>query len=323
MTFFIEGRMKHKSFIPFSIVIVCGILFLSEPTGHWKNRLLSLKLHGSSLLFSKSLSPVIVETSPSPFFPEITRASKCVFYDRPPRTGSSTISNALHDCMIQKDFSSVGGHSKSGRNYVMSEMLNFSTDFRASVRGHIVLSYNDTLKLKKYCDEYLYISSISPIIKRVVSQVKYSMFHGHHNQTINIVSLVNRMKVRDTVIIQGQEAFLESYPYDVNDTIISEENRLQPHYIIRRDQLVDDLTALMGAMNCEGISLQSRNVHPIISDNVNKTETEDFNTSEIMEELRQVVTSKIQGGNHRYLKLSEMARRRNKDGLLRAQKMFS
>lgn len=144
-------------------------------------------------------------------------------------------------------------------------MLDVRThNYTAAVKGHLTLSPSDVLKLQTYCDKFLYVSSTGPILKRLTSQLKYTLFRGHGNRTVSIDRLINITNRRGKDHIENQESFLEKYPYHVNDTVTKEEDHLIPHYIIRQENLEEDLVPLMRSLNCSNTGdIQTRNVHSL------------------------------------------------------------
>lgn len=254
-------------------------------------------------------------TSKSRKFVRFTPAERCILYDRPPRTGSTTISAALNICLKYKQYSGLLSTPRHGRENVIIDMLKQKEPYRTSVRSHLVLSRRDVSDIEQTCREFLYISSTSSMATRLLSQVKYGMFEGHGNQTVTAKDLINSVNRRPEESIQEQEAFLESYPYSVNEDI-DEEDRLNPHFIVRQEFLEEDISALLRALRCENVTLNSDNIHSVVNTTPNETEP----VAKVFRDLRGNITLNMQMNDHRYRTMVQQAQSQNIRGLLHAHK---
>lgn len=290
--------------------------------------------------------PTVTSLTPMTPYPEPEHLEKCVLYDRPPRTGSSTIGTALYECFRHKGYYILPSmlrkfEKMEGRRYIVSELLSVRKRKKAvSVKGHLTLTKQDTDKISKYCDDFLYISSTGPILKRIMSQVKYSLVHGHGNNSVGINRLINLTQTRGQEHVENQEMFLEKYPYHINDSSVTEDNRLVPHYIIRQEFLEEDLVPLMTAMQCPNReSVASQNVHGVFVNTTNMpdvlnttgnssllrenntiVDADKLDVSMIFQEIQANLSSYLRANDFRYRRMLELAETNNPSGLIHAEK---
>lgn len=193
--------------------------------------------------------------------------TRCFIYDRPPRTGSSTISDALETCLRGKDYVLAYARTQEERQFVVSHMLQFRRTTRGAVHSHVYMNQNDTTFIRQVCDIVLYVTSTNPMIRRIVSQVKYSLFEGHGNASVSTSDVISALQTRD---FTKYEEFLERYPYVYQE--VNVRNQLIPDYIIRATQLEYDLTRLLRALRCRD-KLESQNVHSLGSNSATPSHT--------------------------------------------------
>lgn len=190
------------------------------------------------------------------------------------------------------------------------------------------MSIDDMKLIEDTCEMFFYVTSISSMTDRIFSQIKYGMFTGHGNQTIDLSAFYKSLSKRRAEKMNSYELFLEMYPYSVNDTEVSEQTRLQPHYIISKENLENETRSLLDALGCQNISVESDNIHEIVVDSevvptadadIEAEEDEDvedeLSSTDPFEALRANITSRIVHGDRRYRKLTERAQIQNKIGL--------
>lgn len=163
---------------------------------------------------------------------------------------------------------------------------------------------------------------------RLLSQIKYGMFTGHGNQTIDLSAFYRSLSKRSTEKMNAYESFLEMYPYSVNDTEVTEQTRLQPHYIISKENFESETRSLLDALGCQNIIVESDNIHEIVVDSdvlptadadIEAKEDEEvddlLSSADPFEALRANISSRILHGDRRHRELTERAQTQNKIGL--------
>lgn len=88
--------------------------------------------------------------------------------------------------MHHKQYTNQLSSSPLGRTGMVTSMLNNSRPRRASVRGHVTLSESDHRRLSRVCDRLLYVTSTATMSVRLMSMLKYGLFKGHGNKTIEV-----------------------------------------------------------------------------------------------------------------------------------------
>lgn len=197
---------------------------------------------------------------------------RCVLYDRPPRTGSTTISSALRRCLRSKNFSETpklrGMPQGQRRAMYIQHMLNNVKRSRAMLTRHVYISQRDIDKLVSRCTYLLYITSCAPLKSRLQSAMKHMIAGGHGNVTIN--GSLGVAHHEDVTIPPGSlrsRYELVNYPYLSADHQGQRIARpLSPNYVIRRTHLQSDLAHLLTALGCRP-SFTSENVHDSAEEN--------------------------------------------------------
>ena len=183
----------------------------------------------------------------------------CVFYDRPPRTGSTTIADALETCLISKGYELTKAVNRSMRSEVVSRMVESEEMRIGAVKGHLKMVLEDVTALRRKCDRLLYITSVRPMRERLASSVKYGLFKGHGNKTIKSDAFETALD--GAISLEKQEVYLEHYPY-IRDPVPSLKQRLRPSYIIRPEELMHDTVRLLRSLSCSNTPSVD-NVHPV------------------------------------------------------------
>ena len=236
---------------------------------------------------------------------------RCLVYDRPPRTGSTTIEETLGKCMHHKGYKGAQWLHSGNRTMGILEMLSFNYLNRSSVRPHIYMTHQDHKRIISGCDCLFYITSIAPMEERLISRYKYGLREGHGNSTFKLRKLnrkVNRhlssQKYRDQLLAEEQRYHL--YPY-INGKV-NENERIVPQYVIRKKHLKDDLRLLLNALNCQDTPITSNNVHRSSSG------SSKFNES-TMQRLKNAISRLLRTKDYRFKKLAELSETRNSLGL--------
>lgn len=208
---------------------------------------------------------------------------KCVVYDRPMRTGSSTISSHLIQC-----FHSLGyfidthqlGNSRARSIPHALEQPSPNKRF-AIVRGHIWISEVDIRLLHTRCDQVVYITSCAPLWQQVWSAAKmlsYKRVNG--NTTLGAEDAENALKW----LQQNAKAYARMYEFYPFIHLTEPLERLQsnrypdlppsferaeisspfrPDYVIRKDRIIEDLSKLLDALGCDARIGNAKNVHQV------------------------------------------------------------
>lgn len=185
-------------------------------------------------------------------FRNLESKTRCFFYDKPPRTGSTTIARVLSVCLEKKGYTGLSKPiSDYGQDEVVRNMLDKTGTLKSAVLKHVMLSDDDIRLLDTQCEVLFYLTSCRSMKERVASKAKYSMTkkHGNSSLTKEQYSTAIRRAVGDG----STEPELEDYPY-------TGKGSMRPDYVIRTDDFDDDLGALLRALACD-ISYTSLNVH--------------------------------------------------------------
>lgn len=244
-------------------------------------------LIASRFLWSTSRSLHIIKT---------TNETLCVFYDKPPRTASTTIGNALSLCLQKKGYTALDRPiSKFGRDEVVHNMLNKPGYKKSAAIKHVQLSHTDIQLLRENCLHLLYITSTRSMKERIASKAKYAMHKRHGNSSLT--SQQYSKAVKKALVDNGTEPELEAYPFTSNQS-------MQPDYVIRADNFETDLNLLLRALGCE-TSYTSANVHLYEGEEVSR-----------MEELDAV---ELKYSDATFKRLSLLADQRNSVGIAKAK----
>lgn len=253
---------------------------------------------------------------------EASSGMRCLLYDRPPRTGSTTISIVLDACARTRGLRSERVMTPGGRTRAISHMLRPLVAARrgaASVRAHLTLARGDAARLRGACGVLLYVTSARRMARRLLSQLKYGSFDGHGNSSLSVGALASSLRRRSLDRLHAQEAFLEAYPYPPlkpgQDKL--QGDRLVPDYVIRQDRLEEDVRALLRALRCDELQLSHDNVHSVVAANssaLNDDDVDDDDDGDDEKVLRRVETLMVKG-DQRFRELDALAVKRNARGL--------
>lgn len=298
---FVFTVMHHGAHSPWQAVSSLSTISISPPT--------------TTTTFT---TPLNANIAPDP----TAAGPRCVFYDRPPRTGSTTISTTLAVCLRRRGYVVLPA-SASGRNVTRHTVLpRLSTAAAlspsahvASVIQHAYVTTEQFSALHASCGFVFYITSAASMLPRLLSMVKYSTFEGHLNATIN-AALLARLIVRKARNLRYRETFFEDYPYVDHANLnagLREKDRVMPHYVVRQDAIVHDLGALLRALKCGDVAIQSANVHDV-----------DFGDDDDEAAFKQALVTAgdvLAMGDHRYTRMLQLVKKRNSAGLVLAESL--
>lgn len=243
----------------------------------------------------------------------------CILYDRPPRTGSTTIGTTLETCLRRRGYAllSTKGTARTRANVVPRlTALAARRTHVASVRQHVYTHPGQLRRLRAACGRLLLVTSTAPMLPRLLSMVKYSTFEGHRNATVPATILAAEL-LRKGTKLRKREAFFEAYPYVEHEQELEQEHtaarnssdslRLTPHYVVTRQHLARDLRALLAALHCPTLPIETRNVH-VVRYALGEGRRE---AREAMEQAGEMVGM----GDRQYREMMALARERNRAGL--------
>lgn len=228
-----------------------------------------------------------------------SRQTQCIFYDKPPRTGSTTVARALYECLQSKGYTGITTPINSlERDEVIPDMLSHPGYRKSAVRKHVTVTPEQIRELWDSCNRLLYITSTRSMKERIWSKAKYRMTPKHRssNLTDEQATKALRFALKDN----ETEERLEQYPFSASSTDI------EPDYVIRADSLHDDLNRLLHSLQCP-VDYTDRNVHKVKGE----------------EEADAIQAAKIQlkKSDHKHQYLLEVAKMRNDEGLAIAAEM--
>lgn len=223
----------------------------------------------------------------------------CFVYDRPPRTGSTTISATVRPCLQALGFQQPRAESRSVRPLLVRRMLALDGPRVGLLSKHMYMSVADTRRLRAECERLFYVSSTREMRARMWSAVK----DGVSGEDDAVNDRLEKKALKRYFANENAEGFLEEYPYlGVNNTRmgVPVEQRMVPDYVIRNELMDQDLGRLMTVFNCS-TSVHSKNVHK---------------GKEALE--RELLKKSLEFGDATYRRLSKLAADVNEEGLRKA-----
>lgn len=239
--------------------------------------------------------------------------TKCFLYDRPMRTGSSTVIMALVKCFRAKHWSIARHIIGNDRGQTVPINLDVPSKRYAFTHGHMWLGEDDVRLLHSRCDAFVYVSSCAPLWQQLWSAAKMlSNARLNANTTLDERKTerafdwlrdVNRTKsymdmyefypfIRLTepmVLPEGVKRFPDLPPHFERAPITT---RFVPDFVIRKNNLSDDLPRLLNALSCPQ-NFTSKNIH--------ETELVD---NDIMEKVKEITGA---GDGQTYTRLMRVA----------------
>ena len=103
----------------------------------------------------------------------------CLLYDRPPRTGSTTIGSSLFRCFKSR-FAQPASADLQNSNLLVRNLLRLRSRKLMLVSKHLHLSRDDVLNLRRECRYLLYISSCRAMSGAVVVRCEVQAAHGEY-----------------------------------------------------------------------------------------------------------------------------------------------
>lgn len=234
--------------------------------------------------------PPFALPSPRPEHPD----TRCILYDRPPHTASTTLSEALTACLSTRNFSQTPlPYDSIPEHLIIANLVAQTPPRRSATMKHLQISARDVLALRARCPRLLYITSTRSMPDRILSSAKYvqTTGHGHSNLTRSQIIHAARTALGDL----ANERRLEHYPF-------SENLRLLPDYIVRHHAFQHDFSNLLGALRCDP-AFPTLNVHRPVH----------RRDDSVLRRVRANITLHYADARHR--RLVALAEQRNEDGL--------
>lgn len=227
-----------------------------------------------------------------------TSLTRCILYDRPPHTASTTIAEALTACLALRDYTATPRpYDLIPEDDVVANLIAQPGGHRSATLKHIQVSADDIIALRAQCPYLLYVTSTRPMPDRILSSAKYVQTEGHGDSNLTHVQVEQAMRV--ALGDKNNERRLEHYPF-------SSDMRLLPHYIVRHDSFREDFSALLEALQCDP-QFPTMNVHKYGS----------AADEELERATRENIT--LLYGDARHFHMMALAAERNKKGLRRAR----
>lgn len=256
----------------FLLVLVLAIHWIGERFNvrhlvkiHARTRRANGQLNTTSDTSIVSESPVSIPT----FL--YTNSTRCILYDRPPRTGSTTVYKFMDRCLSRRGYPSSLLYFKGVSHFqLIDHFLNNPSPNKSLISRHLPEFPSDSKqRIESTCDLVLYITSTRPMRERLLSKLKYETPLGddRKGQTVSerrsvptdmFHQLVNSTLNDDSESLQIAEIYYEHYPGN------GEVPFLTPDYVIRSDTFVADFTFLLRALQCP-TKFISINVHKVKS----------------------------------------------------------
>lgn len=254
------------------------------------------------------------------------KATRCVVYDRPPRTGSTTMASALRPCFIAKGYQMLPpGPPRTWYTY-MQRFLEMNAPRRAAVGSHMFVTATEMQQLRQVCPTLLYISSTRPVAERVLSVIKYESFSGHGKRNITSSVISKILKDIPEEDLQKREYSLENYPYlrmqpqrYLPENKVLEHDRMEPDYVVRDTHFQQDLEAILDALGCPHPAESHANEHTVVRQRGDDGLVKAHNKAadRLLARVKRVMIL----GDFRYNQLLEIAERRNPIGLQLARQI--
>lgn len=220
----------------------------------------------------------------------ILRKPRCIVYDRPPRTGSTTVASVLAQCFRKHRFYVPKFPSRRIRHlHVPLVLSRLDHDF-AFVAHHFWLSDTDITLLESRCRQTFFMTSAAPIHERIWSAAKV-MSTTSRNGNFSVGETERRAALQWLAEHGPSYApYLEAYPFidllgpqlvgPTDHGAVTElpnswapgliPRDFQYDFVVRKPSLQDDLAQILDALNCSS-AYTVKNVH-VDSDDLQDTQ---------------------------------------------------
>lgn len=259
--------------------------------------------------------------------------TKCVIYDRPMRTGSTTTTTYLLRCFRHHGFTIDSHQIGNARVRAIPHALELQSpnQMYAIARGHIWINENDVQLLRRRCDDVIYITACAPLWEQLWSAAKMlSRKRMNGNTTLSESDGKRALDwLRENA--EGYIRLCEFYPFiNLTKPLELQSDRrypdlppsferaeistpFTPDFVIRKHHLSEDLPKLLRAFGCDDTIQSAKNVHHV--------EKEDGEVSDISYEAKVRAISGV-GEGETYKRLMNMAQS-NDNGVRRIREIMS
>lgn len=257
----------------------------------------------------------------------------CIVYDKPMRTGSSTIATALRECAAHHAWQVPPWAEEGSFHAAISGALHALRAHTpvALVSSHMWMGQSDVTQLRTRCDALVYITSCAPLHEQLWSAAKMlSTVRKTGNTSLNDAqteSALHWLRLHSTAYAR----LYEWYPY----IAMTEPMRRQvdgrfpdlppafhratvtqpliADYVVRKGTLQADLGALLRALGCAADgAMQRRNVHASLRER-------DGRMGAVLDARVRAVSGVADGDT--YTRLMRIALERNAAGLERIRRL--
>lgn len=210
------------------------------------------------------------------------RTSRCLVYDRPPRTGSTTVSTALQACLSERGWHAPSGQPENLRKNTVTVALEHDHNDYAVVKGHSLLSPGDLQRIKSRCGRNaFFITSTARMDERVWSAAKMSLQDGNGNSSLHASRIAG---VHKYLLSTGARYadYLDMYPFTnvsgraflldggIRRVDVDLADDMRRHgfgwdYVIRKAHMATDLSKLLTVLGCPR-AFDVMNVHSVQGD---------------------------------------------------------
>lgn len=181
----------------------------------------------------------------------------CLIYDKPKRTGSTTISRALHRC-----WSSTYGVEphvgESNASAGTARMLSLNQTVVAHSLRHIYFSDDDCASIDARCRQYFHVTSTRSMGARIASYGKVVALQKTLGRNFTATSTSDSLrKIVYHMVKRGKRL---EFAYERG--AFKGVRKLRNDYIIRNHRLQSDLDDLLRAFDCPPLT-HSTNTHTV------------------------------------------------------------
>lgn len=189
----------------------------------------------------------------------------CLIYDKPPRTGSTTVAWALEACWSSRLKFEHHLYERDADNQVvrsekrapLTRLLSYSSQFVANIHRHISFGDAEIAALQDGCDNIFFVTNTRALHERVLSGAKAlaTLRTDGFNQNVTLDEGMLRRALADlrSKKAVSRAAVLTKRPF-------LGEQRLPVDYVIRSESLEEDTLPLLRAFGCPAY-MSSTNHH--------------------------------------------------------------
>lgn len=252
--------------------------------------------------------------------------SWCLIYDKPPRTGSTTVSRSLREC-----WKSIPGFViRNRKNLATDTISDFLTPpyykFAALVGSHFFMTPTDVSNLRSKCLRTVYITSTRTMSERLWSEAKHIASHAYHlsNSSITSKDLPQAWTIVNEKLAQS-ELYFEKYPFVTSFSNFGTFSKntvkiLSPAYIIRTEHLSEDVFQLFKAFRCGEQNYKVMNMHTMKLPEVDQ-DTRSTNSNVFQNVPKNLSDIPLKFGDYRHSHLLNLAKKINSEGLAIAEQI--